>query len=498
MAQQRKRRWWALWGGKKKLPDVEAPSTDEMPPVAESAAAMAAAPPPGRAAEEVSEAFDDLMGRYEALLGQPQGTAESIAAVHKLFTEAEREAANIKARAHRQAEVEAAPLLAEAKRQAQETIGQASSQAQRITQEEAESILRDAHYKANLIEERAKQAAQIFLMRCREDVQSLVVLEAKEAFYKLLAPVNEVLSTAQEVEHALKMRAVDLWENASAQLGGYPSDLLGSLGPGGPAPAVQHIAAAGEDASQRAEDPPPVDDVPTDEPAAAASVASPPAAAEAPSPPAMERVEPAAVIEVSPEAGVRPEVPSAEEPEQPVETPTARVAAEAPPVSRTEAEQEPEQEPEQEKPESKTQAAPGPAAPGSYTGDLELLIEPYTNVAEISKLYRDLGAIDGIRVLRTSGAWDRGTVITVELSRPITLDFLGQRLPDVEASPAPAGGESWWKAAVGRKRQGTSAHGAVAIAFKSSQIARGDDSQDDGHDAEGAPIAPDGAEEKDA
>ena len=148
-----------------------------------------------------------------------------------------------------------------------------------------------------------------------------------------------------------------------------------------------------------------------------------------------------------------------------------------------------------EEKETKTGAAPGLNASNSYVGELELLIEPYTNVAKISKLYRDLGAIAGVRVVRTSGAWDRGTVITVELSEPITLAALELHLPDVEVSPATPGGESRWKSAVGLKRQGSGAQAAVAIAFKSPEKARGDDSLDDGNDHEDAANEPDAGEE---
>ncbi|MCH8973978.1 MAG: hypothetical protein IH869_02770, partial [Chloroflexi bacterium] len=73
------------------------------PPAAEPAPAPGQAPPapqPQARAQDVSHAFDDLMGRYEALLGQTQGQgtgSASMAVVHRLLAEAEREAANLKA-----------------------------------------------------------------------------------------------------------------------------------------------------------------------------------------------------------------------------------------------------------------------------------------------------------------------------------------------------------------------------------------------------------------
>ena len=487
---QEKRPWWSikLWGGKQTPPPSE-PAATQAPevgeaPAPEQAPAAGPAPQPQARAQDVSHAFEDLMARYEALLGQTQspGGASSMAVVHRLLAEAEREAANLKARARRQAEVEAAPLLAEAKRQAQETIAQANREAQRITEQQVGTILDDAHRRAELIEERAKQAAQVFLMRCREDVQNFVAMEAKEAFYKLLAPVNEVLATAQEVESTWKMRAVDLWQSAAGQLEDYQNTLFGTLGTGTAGVAADE-PLIGEAL-----------DVPlADEPGTAGVIA-----AEG----VLDETEVLAehVVVAEDEAPASPE-PAAEagaSPQAPVEAAvvdTEPAAAETPSAEPEAAEAAAEPQAEEPKgkgrgparsQERKAKAFTPVAAPSLYEGMLDLLIEPFTNVAKISKFYSELGTVAGVRVLRTSGSWDKGTVITVELSEPMSPETLTQRLPsDVQATPARMEEDGWWRAAMGRRAKGPGAHDAVAIAFAVSPAAEAD-AHDHDHADEGA------------
>ena len=481
---QEKRPWWSisLWGGKKAPPASEPEASEHVaeqapeagaPPAAEPAPAPGQAPPapqPQARAQDVSHAFDDLMGRYEALLGQTQGQgtgSASMAVVHRLLAEAEREAANLKARARRQAEVEAAPLLAEAKRQAQETIAQANREAQRITEQQVGTILDDAQRRAELIEERAKQAAQLFLMRCREDVQNFVAMEAKEAFYKLLAPVNEVLATAQEVESTWKMHAVDLWQSTAGQLEDYQNTLFGTLGTG-------TGVGAGEPLVGEPLGVPPASEPGTVDVGAAEGV--------------LDETEVIAehvvIVEDEEQKAAEPAVEAEAPPQAPEETAAvdgaAAVVAEAPTAGAEVVEAAPE--PEAEEPQPKQPKAKGsrPArskepkvkgftpvsAPEMYDGMLDLLIEPYTNVAKISKFYSELGSAAGIRLLQTSGSWDKGTVITIELNEPMSPEALIQRLPpDVQATPARMEEDGWWRSAMGRRAKGPGAHDAVAITF---------------------------------
>ncbi|MCH7482169.1 MAG: hypothetical protein IIC31_04980 [Chloroflexi bacterium] len=513
-----KRSWWSinLWGGKKKSPPPEPHAEQAAPGAAEAPAAPAApdAGPPPQAqpqAQDVSHAFEDLMGRYEALLGQSQGAGgASMAVVHRLLTEAEREAANLKVRARRQAEVEAAPLLAEAKRQAQETIAQANREAQRITEQQVGTILDDAHRRAELIEERAKQAAQMFLMRCREDVQSFVAMEAKEAFYKLLAPVNEVLATAQEVESTWKMRAVDLWQSAGGQLEDYQSTLFGSLGTGSAGVAsgepLIHEAPTGEPLVHETAEASPIDAPGAataaaaegggdetevlaarvlphedEERAEAVGAAAAPEVIEPPvdATPVAVDATPVAV-DATPVAVDATPVAVDATPVAVAEPPVAEPPVAASEIAEPEAEEPEAEKPQDEEPklrgsrsgrsrETEAKVFTPVPAPDLYEGELDLLIEPFTNVGKISKFYRDLGTVAGVRVLRTAGTWDKGTVITVSLDDPMSPASLDQRLPsDVRATPAKMGDDGWWKSAIGRRSKGRGSHSAVAIAFVSA------------------------------
>ena len=113
-------------------------------------------------------------------------------------------------------------------------------------------------------------------------------------------------------------------------------------------------------------------------------------------------------------------------------------------------------------------------------------------MAKISKFYRDLGTVAGIRVMRTAGTWDKGTVITVELNEPMSPQALDQRLPsDVQATPAKMEDDGWWRSAISRRGKGSGAHSAVAIAFapaaEEGEHAHADgqgggESHDDDHD----------------
>ena len=488
---QEKRPWWSvrLWGGKKTPPQPEraaeqAEAVD--PPAAEAAPAPGPAPQPQARAQDVSHAFDDLMGRYEALLGQTQGPGSaSMAVVHRLLAEAEREAANLKTRARRQAEVEAAPLLAEAKRQAQETIAQANREAQRITEQQVGTILDDAQRRAELIEERAKQAAQLFLMRCREDVQNFVAMEAKEAFYKLLAPVNEVLATAQEVESTWKMHAVDLWQSTAGQLEDYQNTLFGTLGTGTGVGADEPLV--GEALVPPAGDPGTAAVVALDE---TEVIAEHVVIAEDEEQPAAEA---GASSHAAEEAAVVDEAaPAVAEPEpEPEPEPEAEAEVEEPQPEEPKAKTS---KPSRSK-ETKTKGFTPVSAPEMYDGMVDLLIEPYTNVAKISKFYSVLGSVAGMRLLRTSGSWDKGTVITIELNAPMSPEALIQRLPpDVQATPAKMEEDGWWRAAMGRRAKGPGAHDAVAITFGPAPEADahdhaggdGDEMHDHEHAVEGA------------
>ena len=93
-----------------------------------------------------------------------------------------------------------------------------------------------------------------------------------------------------------------------------------------------------------------------------------------------------------------------------------------------------------------------------------------------------------MRLLRTSGSWDKGTVITVELNEPMSPESLTGRMPpDVQATPAKMEEDGWWRAAMGRRAKGPGTHDAVAIAFVSAPEAGAHDHDHDHDEADEGP-----------
>ena len=92
-----------------------------------------------------------------------------------------------------------------------------------------------------------------------------------------------------------------------------------------------------------------------------------------------------------------------------------------------------------------------------YTGEVELTIAIPVELRMVSKLYNYLQTIPDIKILRTTGSWDRGTTITVVADKPIPLINIITEIPDVaviaelvqkdsstkrtSSSPQKAGGE---------------------------------------------------------
>ena len=197
---------------------------------------------------EVSHAFEDLISRYQKLLQQPTSDASNNEAQtpnptnlpgisRQIIEDAQKEADSIKMRARQDADVEAGRIVTDAKRDAQETLSRAQRDAQAATEREVESILRSAQKRAQINEERAKQVAQLFLVRAREDIQTYMTGDAKEAYYKLLSSLQDMMSAAQDVENEWKRKTTALWDSTAFQMDElsfeeFHSALVGSFAAG--------------------------------------------------------------------------------------------------------------------------------------------------------------------------------------------------------------------------------------------------------------------------
>ncbi len=156
----------------------------------------------------------------------------------------------------------------------------------------------------------------------------------------------------------------------------------------------------------------------------------------------------AILLNSSAEVAPPPETPATEESvEQPVQ------------LQQEEAAEEPTAEPaqlQQEEETNSTQLKPADSQT-LYTGEVELTIAIPVELRMVSKLYNYLQTIPDIKILRTTGSWDRGTTITVVADKPIPLINIITEIPDVaviaelvqkdsstkrtSSSPQKAGGE---------------------------------------------------------
>ncbi len=177
----------------------------------------------------------ELIARQESLLKeqtQRRDTTGIASLSRELLEDAERQAAGLRARAIRDSEVEAARIVAQAKQQAQEIITDARRDAQEASQAEAENIIAAARQRAEISEERAKQMAQLFLLRAREDVHNIVTGEAKEGYYRLMSALQDVMAASNAIEKEWKDRSVQLWAGTALGWEEYQAELSGSFGQG--------------------------------------------------------------------------------------------------------------------------------------------------------------------------------------------------------------------------------------------------------------------------
>jgi len=93
-----------------------------------------------------------------------------------------------------------------------------------------------------------------------------------------------------------------------------------------------------------------------------------------------------------------------------------------------------------------------------YTGEVELAISVPVDLKMVSKLYSYLQTIPDIKILHTSGTWDRGTTITVVLDKPMPLISVISKIGGVEAIPElpekDSAGKEKFSSLLGKKKGG--------------------------------------------
>ncbi|MFC1984061.1 hypothetical protein ACFLVO_03515 [Chloroflexota bacterium] len=346
----------------------------------------------GLDAEKVVAIINDMIAQHRTL---QQDSADSLRSLLKTAgTDAEEMAASIKLRAQAEAEAEAAKIITQARQEDQEIKRRAEIAAQK----ESEDIVSVANEKAEIIEAEAKQRAILFLLMAREEIEKEVREEYRKVYSRLSSSLQNFLSEGQNIEVELKDKRVQLWESKSFELRGPEAALLKTSGEVVPPPEA---LAAEEEEEQ------PV------------------------------QIQEEAAEEKTEQPTQLQEETAEEEEEQPVQIQeeAAEEKTEQPTQLQEEAAEEEEEQPVQIQEEAaSTQLQPGDRQT-LYAGEVELAIAMPVELKMVSKLYNYLQTIPDIKVLRTTGSWDRGTTITVVADKPIPLISRISEIPDVEVIP---------------------------------------------------------------
>ncbi len=71
-----------------------------------------------------------------------------------------------------------------------------------------------------------------------------------------------------------------------------------------------------------------------------------------------------------------------------------------------------------------------------YSGSVEIVMEVPVNPNTVTKLYNYVHTTSEIKLISTSGSWNKGTTITLNVDKPIPLiSVLSELLPDSEVKP---------------------------------------------------------------
>ena len=132
--------------------------------------------------KQVIEFISELMAKHRALVERQVHFVSLGTLSEKTAMEADKLAADIRARAKDESEIEARNIIANATQKAEEILISAKKTAQDVNRKEVDSILEAAYRKASVIDTEAKQRAQLFLIRARSVIEN----DLKERFRVLI------------------------------------------------------------------------------------------------------------------------------------------------------------------------------------------------------------------------------------------------------------------------------------------------------------------------
>jgi hypothetical protein len=175
----------------------------------------------GLAEDQIVAFVDGLVNKCRGLEEQQRHFLSLGSLTERAAVEADKAAAGIRARAKAEAEAESARIVAEASQRTQEMLAQAKRTAQEASRQEVQTILQTALKKAAIVELQAKQQAQLFLIRSRDAVENDLREEVKEAYYRLLSGLHNVLGEGNKLEMEWKGKTGELRRRDAFELEGY-------------------------------------------------------------------------------------------------------------------------------------------------------------------------------------------------------------------------------------------------------------------------------------
>jgi len=332
--------------------------------------------------------------------------------IDRAVTDAEQIVASIKTKAQEEAQDEAASIIDQARQGADEIRGRAEIAALKEAEEVLSALISG---KPAVTKAEAKQKAQLFLLRAREEIEQEIRRAYKQAHSRLL---SSLLSTSQEAVRPLET-------SAATQIEVEPD--IASKEKEAKLIAEEEAKIKAEEAREGKEDQKQAEKE-------AKLVAKEEAKRKAEE--AREAKEDQKQAEKEAKL-VAKETALEEEIEEPAQLDKEVTISEP-------AEEITEELPEQQIPEEK----PGDGEPVStplkldrqalYDGEVELAIAVPVNPVAVSKLYNYLQTTPETKILYTRGSWDRGTIITVTLDRPLPLIDMISKISGIQvASAAP-------------------------------------------------------------
>ena len=385
----------------------------------------------GKKFKTVKEGLDEgqVVAFVNNLLDQhrasQQASADSLRSLLKTaVTDAEQLAASLKTKAQAEAEAEAAEIITQAKQEDHEIKRRAEIVAQKEAEDilsaankKAEDILSVVNRKAEITEVEARQNALLFLLRAREEIEKEVREEYKNAHARLSSSLQDLVDEGQKIEVELKSKRAQLWGNKNFELQEHEAILLKTS---------EEVA-------------PPPETLATE-----------------------ERIEQPVQLQEEEVSEEKTEEPTPLQEKATVSEPAEEVTEE--PLGQ----HPPEEIPVREETNS-TQLKPGDSQT-LYTGEVELAIAIPVELKMVSKLYNYLQTIPDIKILRTTGSWDRGTTITVVADKPIPLISIISKIPGVEViSEVPQQDSSVKKASSSRLKAGGKGVKRIKLTLKEAQ-----------------------------